>query len=449
MCLPLPGNGLLRPTRIRVGQRVMLSYGYWQRRFGGDPGVVGRTISVDSQPRVIAGVMPRGFKVVELRLRSAGAAGLRSGQAADWLALRYHGIARLRPGVTISQANADVARLLNVWMDSWTNGPGTDPHFYLKWKITPAFQPLKGASGRQRRQRAVGGDGTIGLVMLIACTNVANLLLVRADARQQELAVRSALGAGRWRIARELLLESVTLGPAGRSGRRGRCICRTAPVDGDWAAESAASERDLAGWQSLAFTLDSFGAFRVVIRRRFRCCAMLLRSKPCRLLGAMRTASVSRERQRGRNVLVVAQVAMALVLLISAVLMIRTFDAMRNVDPGFSDPQHVQVVRISIPERWCAIRELLRDSEQHPGQAGRDSGGYLCGLRRFRSDERSRTELGSDLRTKGRSTKGTSSDAPVQLCLSWIFPYGGHKVGCRARFYLDGDLRAEADRDLV
>ena len=127
----------------------------------------------------------------------------------------YRGIARLRPGVTISQADADIARLLNVWMDSWTNGPGIDPHFYLTWKITPALQPLK--------EQVVGSVGnvlwvvmaTIGIVMLIVCTNVANLLLVRADARQQELAVRSALGAGRWRIARELLLESVTLGLLG------------------------------------------------------------------------------------------------------------------------------------------------------------------------------------------------------------------------------------------
>ena len=125
----------------------------------------------------------------------------------------------------------------------------------------------------------------------------------------------------------------------------------------------------------------------------------VLRYAPSRqavpLLGAMRTASVSRERQRGRNLLVVAQVAMALVLLISAVLMIRTFNAMRNVDPGFSDPASLQVMRISIPETLVRDPQTVTaDSEQHPGQAGRDSWGFLRGLRRFRSHEWSRTELG-------------------------------------------------------
>src|SRR5260370_14348428 len=198
----------------RGARRVMLSYGYWQRRFGGDPGVVGRTISVDSQPRVIAGVMPRGFKVVsyDFDLLVPAAFDPVRQQLAGFA---YRGIGRLRPGVMISQADADLARLLDVWMDSWTNGPGTDPHFYETWKITPALRPLK--------DQVVGSVGnvlwvvmaTIGVVMLIACTNVANLLLVRADGRQQELAVRSALGAGRWRIAPELLLGSVTVGLVG------------------------------------------------------------------------------------------------------------------------------------------------------------------------------------------------------------------------------------------
>jgi predicted permease len=336
-------------------RRVMLGYGYWQRRFGGDPSVVGRVINVDLTPHEIAGVMPRGFKVVnyDFDMLEPMAFDPVKQQLAGFA---YHGIGRLRPGVTISQADADVARLLNVWMDSWTNGPGTDSHWFLKWKITPAFQPLK--------EQVVGSIGnvlwvvmaTIGLVMLIACTNVANLLLVRADGRQQELAVRSALGAGRWRIARELLLESVTLGLLGGAVGVGvayaglRLLTAIGPAN-----LPRLSEISLDG-QSLIFTL-----ILSVLSGLLFGLIPVLRYAPSRqavpLIGAMRTASTSRDRQRGRNLLVVAQVAMALVLLISAVLMIRTFYAMRNVDPGFSDPKSLQVMSISIPET------LVRDPQ--------------------------------------------------------------------------------------
>ncbi len=334
--------------------RVMLSYGYWQRRFGGDPGVVGRTIRFNSQPRVIAGVMPRGFKIVNYDFDLLVPLAL--DPVKEQLAgFAYRGIARLRPGVTISQANADLASLVNVWMDSWSNGPGSDPHWYLRWKITPALQPLKETVVGSIQKVLWVVMGTIGIVMLIACTNVANLLVVRADARQQELAVCSALGAGRWRIARELLLESVTLGLLG--GAAGvavayaglRLLTAIGPVE-----LPRLSEISLDG-RSAAFTLILsvlsgllFGAIPVLRYTTSR--------QRLTWLGATRTASVSRERQRGRNLLVAAQVAMALVLLIGAVLMIRTFLAMRDVDPGFSDPASLQVMRLSIPET------LVRDS---------------------------------------------------------------------------------------
>ena len=335
--------------------RVMLSYGYWQRRFGGDPGIVGRTIQVNSQARVIAGVMPRGFKIVNYDFDLLVPLAL--DPTHELLAgFAYRGIGRLRPGVDLSQANADIARLLNVWMDSWSNGPGSDPHWYLNWRIAPALQPLK--------ETVVGSIetvlwvvmGTIGVVMLIACTNVANLLLVRADARQQELAVRSALGAGRWRIVRELLSESLTLGLIG--GTAGVAVAYagirllTAIGPGDL---PRLSEISLDAW-SIAFTFILsvlsglfFGAIPAL---RYAHSKQRLTA-----LGAARTSSVSRERNRGRNLMVMAQVAMALVLLICAVLMIRTFMAMRNVDPGFSDPPSLQVMRLSIPET------LVRDSK--------------------------------------------------------------------------------------
>jgi predicted permease len=334
--------------------RVMLSYGYWQRRFGGDPGVVGRTILVNSQSREIAGVMPREFKLVNYDFDLLTPLAFdRSHQILAGFA--FHGIARLRPGVSLAEANADVARLLNVWMDSWTNASGDDPHWYLRWRIAPQLQPLK--------ETVVGSISTvlwvvmatIGVVMLIACTNVANLLLVRADGRQQELAVRSALGAGRWRIARELLLESVTLGMLG--GAAGvavaygglRLLTRIGPVE-----LPRLNEISLDG-RSIGFTL----ALSVISGLLFGAIPAM-RYGPSRkravLAGGMRTSSAGRDRQRGRSVLVVAQVAMALVLLISAVLMIRTFMAMRDVDPGFADPRSLQVIRLSFPTT------LVRDS---------------------------------------------------------------------------------------
>jgi predicted permease len=334
--------------------RVMLSYGYWQRRFGGDPGIVGHTIMVNSQSRVIAGVMPRGFKVVnyDFDLLVPLAFDPTHQQLAGFA---FRGIGRLRPGVGIAEANADVARLLNVWMDSWTNPLGGDPHWYLNWRIAPALQPLKDTVVGSVQTVLWVVMGTIGVVMLIACTNVANLLLVRADARRQELAVRSALGAGRWRIARELLIESVTLGLMG--GAAGMAVAYaglrllTAIGPGEL---PRLNEISLDAW-SVAFTL-----ILSVLSGLFLGAIPALRYVPSRqrltVLGTMRTASVSRERQRGRNLLVMAQVAMALVLLICAVLMIRTFMAMRDADPGFSDPPSLQVMRLSMPET------LVRDS---------------------------------------------------------------------------------------
>jgi predicted permease len=332
--------------------RVMLSYGYWQRRFGGDPRVVGRVINVDSQPREIAGVMPSGFRVVsyDFDLLTPMAFDPVHEQLAGFA---YRGIARLRPGVPLAQANADVSRLIDVWMDSWTNGPGTDPHFYRAWRITPALLPLKDAV-----LGGVGGllwvvMGTIGVVMLIVCANVANLLMVRADARRQELAVRAALGAGRWRIARELLLESLTLGLLGGAAGVGvayaglKLLAAIGPAN-----LPRLSEISLDG-ASVAFAIllsifsgllfGSLPVLRYVPLRRGEA------RHAVTLVGSMRTSSASRERLRGRNLLVVAQVAMALILLISAVLMIRTFIAMRSVDPGFSAPASLQLMRISIP----------------------------------------------------------------------------------------------------
>jgi predicted permease len=331
----------------RGAKRVMLSFGYWQRRFGGDRSVIGRTIELDSQPREIVGVMPLGFRVLnyDFDLLVPLAFDQHNQIAAGFA---YRGIARLKSGVSIATADADVARLLNVWMASWRNCPMCDTYFYRTWQIGPALRPMKdevlaGVSGALWVVMS-----TIGVVMLIACTNIANLLLVRADSRQQELAVRAALGASRGRIVRELLVESMLLSILGGAGGTAvaaaglRLLLAIGPSN-----LPRLSEVRLDGW-SLAFALALsllsglfFGSIPALKYAQVRALVALR--------AGGRTVSLSRERQRGRSVLVIAQVAMALVLLVSAVLMIRTFAALRNVDPGFSDRSHLQTLRIAIP----------------------------------------------------------------------------------------------------
>jgi predicted permease len=214
--------------------------------------------------------------------------------------------------------------------------------------LVPAVRPL---------QNDVVGDvakvlwvlmATVGMVLFIACANVANLLLVRAEGRQQELALRAALGAGWSRIARELLLESVTLAVAG--GIFGVAVSAGALRLLKVLAPKHLPRLEEIGidWRVLAFTLVLsvvagilFGLIPVLkqVRRQL--------STGMREVG--RTYSSGRERHRARSALVVVQVALALVLLVGSGLMIRTFQALRNVPPGFTSPEQIQTLRISVP----------------------------------------------------------------------------------------------------
>ena len=328
-------------------QTVILSYGYWQRRFGGSPSVIGRTLTVDSEPRTIIGVMPQSFHF--LNSRADLILPLRFERDKLFLGnFSFQGIARLKPGVSLEQANADVARMLPMWLAAWPPAPGFSRALFESAHFGPKVQPLK---------QDVVGDigatlwvlmGTIGLVLLIACANVANLLLVRAESRQQELAIRAALGAGWRRIAREMLLESLTLGVLG--GALGLAL-----------ADTALRVLVAKGPQTLP-RLHEMGIDPVALT--FALAVSLLAGLLFGLIPAIkyagpqaatlrsggRTMSQGRERHRARNILVVAQVALALVLLIGSGLMIRTFHLMRSVPPGFTGPEQVQLLRVSIPE---------------------------------------------------------------------------------------------------
>ena len=294
---------------------MLLSYGYWQRRFGGERSAVGSVVRVDDKPLQIVGVMPKDFRLVDadfdliipaaFNRRSLGLAGF-----------GYRGVARLKPGVTIPQANANLAPLVSTWMDSWSNGPGTNSHYYVRWRITPDIYPLK--------QEVVGNIGnllwvvmaTVGMVMLLGCANVMNLMLVRAEARQRELAVRSALGAGWRRILRELFLESALLGAV--AGVLGvglalgglKLLKAIGPANLPRLDEISLDARAIVFLFLLCVLASVFLAFLPALKYGLPQIANALS-------GGGRTASSSRERQRVRNALVIVQMAIALILLVT------------------------------------------------------------------------------------------------------------------------------------
>jgi predicted permease len=353
---------------------VILSYGYWSRKLGGDPSVIGRTIELDGKLHTIIGVLPESFRFLD-QTNLALVLPLKLDREKAYLgAFRYRGIARLEPGVTLQQANADVARMLPIVARAFPPSPGYSLKQYEDLRLGPNIQPLK--------QQVVGDVGNvlwvlmggISLVLVIACANLANLLLVRAEGRRQELAIRAALGASRGRIAAELFFEGLFLAVFGGLLGLGlaygalRVLIALAPeglprlneigVDGNVVLFTLAV--------SLAASL-LFGSFPV-----FKYAGANL---GIGLRAGERSMSESRERHRARGVLVVVQVALALVLLVSSGLMIRTFRALTSVNPGFVAPAEVQTFRIAIrgaqvkdPERVVRIEEeILRKLEAIPG----------------------------------------------------------------------------------
>ena len=336
-----------RDDEVGSPQVVMLSHGYWQRRFGSDPGVVGRRIILDGTPREIIGVLPKGFWFMDVAHDLM--LPLRFERAKVRLAgYNFWAIGRLRPGVSIEAANADVARMIGIELGKVPPPDGMSVKMMEDARLGPNVRPLI--------DDVVGDVGkslwvvmaTIGIVLLIACANIANLLLVRTEGRAQELAVRAALGAGRGRLARAMLVESLLLGLLGGVGALGlaltavKLILRTTPA--------RLPRMDQIGLDatSMAFTLVlsvaaglAFGAIPVLKRRGVRL-AEALRA-------GGRNASAGRDRNVMRNTLTIVQVALAVVLLIGSGLMIRTFQSMRRVQPGFTSPATLQTMRIAIP----------------------------------------------------------------------------------------------------
>jgi predicted permease len=332
-----------RPGAPRV---AVLSFELWQRRFGGSPAVVGQTIALNGTPFEVVGVMPRAFSLGLPRSFQ------RPGQMTElWTPLRldpaadYRGrtgrylvtFGRLNPGVSAGQAEADVqtiaARLAGAHARTNTGWSAT---------VVPLTEQIVGGARRSILVLA----GVVAFVLLIACANVANLQLVRAAARRRELAVRSALGAARGRLVRQLLTESVVLALAGGAAGlllafwAGEALARLGATSVPRLAEVALDGRTLAFTSGLAvLTGLLFGLVPAVQVARGELQEGLKE-------GARGSAGGSRT----RTALVASQVAIAMVLLVGAGLLLRSFARLQAVDPGFN-PDGVMTARLNLPGR--------------------------------------------------------------------------------------------------
>ena len=317
---------------------VLLGGGYWQRKYGGDAGVIGRSILINGRPYQIVGVMPADFRFREADVLLP----LRLDSARPIPGFRLNGIARMKPGVTLTAANADVARLLEIYFD--THRVNTTRS--VRW--TPTLVSLE--------QDVVGDVGTTlwvlfaaaTFLLLMVCANVANLCLVRTESRQSELAVRVALGASGTSVARLLLVESAIVALIG--GGLGLLLAQAA-VTGLVAVESANLPRLLEIRIDGVIILAALGLTAL--------CGLLVGAAPVvRAFGpgftaiaatGARGASPTREQQRSQNVFVTLQIAFAMLLLVSAGLMVRSVVALGNLHPGFTRPETLQTFEISIP----------------------------------------------------------------------------------------------------
>jgi predicted permease len=344
---------------------AIVTYGFWQRHFGGDPSAVGRVLRLNGQIYEIIGVLPKGFSFPEQEQAEVLVPMELNRSQTPLGGFIYTAIARLKPDVTLEEASTDLQRLIPVANHSFPPPSGFSLAFFERANFAVDLHPLKSD---------VIGDvgnvlwvlmGSIVIMLLVACANVVNLMLVRVEGRRQELAVRSALGANRKNIVVGLLLESLVIACVGSviglalAFGALRLLIAAAPIGLPRLHEIGI---DL---PVLLFTLG----LALFVSLAISMIPMLKYSGITAGTGLReggRGLSQSRERHRARNALVVVQVALALVLLICSVLMIRTFRALVHVSPGFSDPNSLESFGIYIPESQIpdTHREQVLRAEQ-------------------------------------------------------------------------------------
>jgi len=369
---PLLGRAFLpeedKPNAVNGSDAVILSHCLWQQRFGGDSSVIGQTVQLDNKICTIVGVMPADFQFpiqgepVELwttiaRDNENGEKSMAAQRGAHYLDV----LARLKPGVSSAQAQAEMSTITNALNKEYPE------NFPRGARIVPELEQMTGSA----RPALWVLLGAVGCVLLIACANVANLLMARATARHQEMAIRGALGAGRTRLVRQLLTESIALASVG--GAFGMLLAlwgtdvlvRLIPVDIPRLTDIHLDGRVL--------------IFTVVLSLLT---GLLFGSAPALQVAKSNLTESLKEGGRGsaggtyrnrvRGALVVTEVAVATLLLVGAGLLIKSFLRLQRVDPGF-DPHHALVFNLDLPSKYSAARmvdfyqELVAREGRLPG----------------------------------------------------------------------------------
>ena len=354
---------------------AILCYGFWQRRFGGDPGAIGKSLTIDGDSYAVVGIMPADFVLSYEVMPTVGtmsqadvlvtlpfdAEGL--SQQGDE---NYNILARLKPGVTIAQAQAELDGVVSSLERQFPQHYPASRRF--SFSVTPLLEQVVG----DVRPALLILLGAVACVLLIACANVANLLLARAAAREKEIAIRTALGAGRGRLVRQLLTESMLLATVG--GATGLLLA-VWTLDGlRWLSPSSIPRLQsitIDGWV-LAFTFTVALLTGILFGL-----APALRSSRVNLNETLKEAGrslVASGNHRLRSALVVTEVALSLVLLIGAGLLIRSFMRVEQVEPGFS-PHNILSMRLSVggtayekmPKRLVFYEQLWDRIRQLPG----------------------------------------------------------------------------------
>jgi putative ABC transport system permease protein len=324
---------------------VVISYGLWQRRFGGDPGVVGRTVSINAQDLTIVGIMPKDFSFPQQTEVWATFGFTPQQQAQTARGSRFlNVIGRLKPGVTVEQAQREMDTVGGRMVQQYPMNYSPERSGWAV-SVVPLLDVYVGAI----RPALLILLGAVCFVLLIACANVTNLLMARGAARQRELAIRTALGASRLRVVRQLLTESLLLSVIG--GGAGLLLAV-------WGVEMLTRWTPANVPRIQNVTIDS----RVLF---FTFLVALLTGLLFGLLPALqssrtdlnetlkeggRTGAGGARRQRIRSVLIVSEVALALMLLVGAGLLLKSFNRLLSVDPGF-DPDNVLTMNVSLPQR--------------------------------------------------------------------------------------------------